>query len=132
MSTIRRFGWTAFALIGLAGCEPAAPTPTPPATPSATPETKTPPAEPGKPGAAVEKPKLSDEEIAEIKKLSPEDQKIAFAQVVCPVSGDHLGEGGMGAPIKQVVDGKTFFLCCKGCEDDVKADPKGVLAKLMK
>ena len=135
MTTIRHFGWTSFALFALVGCEPAAPPPTPPATPAVTPgepkapsETKALPVEPGKPGAAV--PKLSDDEIAEIKKLPAEDQKIALEQVVCPSSGEHLGE--MGPPVKQVVDGKTFFICCASCEKDVKADPKGVLAKLKK
>ena len=137
MTTIRRFGWTSFALFALVGCEPATPPATPPAPPAVTPgepkapsETKALPVEPGKPGASVEK--LTDDEIAQIKKLPAEDQRIALEQVVCPVSGGHLGEGGMGAPIKQVVEGKTFFLCCGGCEKDVKADPKGVLAKLNK
>ena len=141
MTMTRRFGWTALALFALVGCEPAAPTVTPvPATP--TPpvvapgevkppsETKALPVEPTKPGASVEK--LDDKEIAEIMKMPAEDQKIALAQILCPVSGGHLGEGGMGAPIKQVVDGQTFFICCASCEKDVKADPKAVLAKLKK
>ena len=114
--------------------ESTTPTPAPPRT-DATPgrpkgptEIKALPVETSKADAV----KLSDEEIAEIKKMPAEDQKIALAQMVCPVSGDHLGESSMGAPIKQVVDGTTFFLCCSGCEKEVKADPKGVLAKLKK
>ena len=35
-------------------------------------------------------------------------------------------------PIKVDAEGRTFYLCCKSCEDDVKKDPKGVLAKLDK
>ena len=141
MTSIRRLGWTVLALFALVGCEPATPpaTPTPttepgPATaePKAPTETKSMPVEAPKAeepkGAAVKK--LSDDEIAEIKKLLADDQAIALAQVTCPVGGDNLGE--MGVPIKQVVDGKTFFLCCAGCEKAVKADPAGVLAKLKK
>jgi hypothetical protein len=74
--------------------------------------------------------KLTDEEVAEIKKLPSGEQSVALKQVSCPVSGEHLG--GMGVPIKAEVDGRTFFLCCKSCQADVKKDPKGVLAKLDK
>ena len=75
-------------------------------------------------------PKLSEDELAEIKKLPAESQVMAIAQMTCPVSGDALG--GMGMPVKQVVDGKTFFLCCSGCEKEVKEHPQAVLAKLKK
>ncbi|WP_435021192.1 hypothetical protein TA3x_002233 [Tundrisphaera sp. TA3] len=121
----------------LSGCEPAAPVAPAPTTtegPAST-EIKSMPVEPkadGKAEGAAADVKLSDEEIAEIKKLPAEDQAIALAQKVCPVSGGHLGDPGMGAPIKQVVNGKTFFLCCSGCEGEVKSDPAGVLAKLPK
>ena len=72
---------------------------------------------------------LSAEETSEIAKLAaPADQKLANAQMMCPVSAEHLGS--MGAPIKKVVDGKTAFLCCKGCEKDFDKDPKPFLAKL--
>ena len=128
------------AFVAFVGCEPAAPsTPAPPATAPAASgaedsEIKVMPVEPkadGKmEGAATDEVKLSDKEIAAIKKLPADEQTIAMAQKVCPVSGSHLG--GMDMPIKQVVDGKTFFLCCDGCESDVKADPAGVLAKLAK
>ena len=74
--------------------------------------------------------KLTDEEIATIKKLPAADAELAIRQVSCPVSGDHLGN--MGAPFKVSAEGRTFFLCCKGCEDDVKANPKAVIAKLYK
>ena len=71
---------------------------------------------------------LSDEEVAEIKKLPAADAALALKQMVCPVSGDHLGE--MGAPVKVSAEGKTFFLCCKSCNKEVTADPKAVVAKL--
>ena len=74
--------------------------------------------------------KLTDAEIATIKKLPAAEAELALKQVSCPVSGDHLGN--MGTPFKVSAEGRTFFLCCKGCEDDVKADPKAVIAKLDK
>jgi hypothetical protein len=76
--------------------------------------------------------KLTAEEIAAIKTLPAADQAIALQQKVCPVSGSHLGDEGMGAPVKITAEGRTFFLCCKGCEDEVKADPKAIIAKLGK
>jgi hypothetical protein len=135
MTSIRRFGWTALALFALVGCNSEAPTPplppltTPPEKATGTP-TAPEPKDPKKEGASATK--LTDEEIAEIKKLPAEDQKIALAQMTCPVSGEHLGESGMGAPIKQVIGDKTFFICCAGCEKTVKNNPEQVLAKLNK
>lgn len=78
------------------------------------------------PGAAAAV--LSDEEIAEIKKLPAEDQDLALAQAVCPVSDENLGS--MDVPLKVSAEGREFFICCKGCEKKVKSDPKGVLEKL--
>jgi YHS domain-containing protein len=72
--------------------------------------------------------KLEDDEIAEIKKLPAAEQILALKQVVCPVSDEHLGS--MGMPLKVTAEGKTFYLCCKGCKKDVDADPKAVIAKL--
>jgi hypothetical protein len=68
------------------------------------------------------------DELAAIKELPEADQQIAMKQVSCPVSGEPLGS--MGKPFKATAEGRSFFLCCKGCEKNVKADPKGVLAKL--
>ncbi len=140
MSSTRRLGWTALTLLALAGCDN---TPAPPSTsPNVAPSTAAPAASPDAPknevkSLPVETPKgadagkLSAENIAEIKKLPAEDQALALAQVTCPVSDEKLG-GEMGIPIKQEVDGKTFFLCCAGCKDKVKADPAKYLAKLKK
>jgi hypothetical protein len=74
------------------------------------------------------KDKLTEDEIAEIQKLPAEERDLALKQVVCPVGGGHLGE--MGKPVKVTAEGKTFFLCCASCNKEVKADPKGVVAKL--
>jgi YHS domain-containing protein len=74
--------------------------------------------------------KLTDAEIAKIKTLPAAEQDLALKQAVCPVSGDHLGN--MGAPVKITAEGRSFYLCCKSCEDDVRANPKAVIAKLDK
>lgn len=74
--------------------------------------------------------KLTPEEIATIKQLPAADQELALKQAVCPVSEGHLGQAEMGKPYKTTVNGRTVFLCCKGCEDDLKADPQKFLVKL--
>jgi len=78
---------------------------------------------------------LTDDEVAEIKKLPEAEQTDALAQKICPVgfTGADPAEGHLGAmgkPLKKVVDGKTVYLCCKGCEKDFDADPKAFLAKI--
>jgi YHS domain-containing protein len=65
-----------------------------------------------------------------LKDLSPEDLAAVKKQKVCPVSGELLGE--MAKPYKVTIKGQTIFLCCSGCEDDLKKDPDKYLAKLKK
>jgi hypothetical protein len=145
----RKSLWIGLTLAALAGCEsptpdaaPAAPGGEPAATtpagapdqvPSATPATEESapaapatemPKEGGEPKAASTEG-FSAEELAEIKKLPTDEQPIALAQKTCPVSGENLG---MDVPIKKVVDGKTVFLCCKGCVKDFDADPSKFVA----
>ena len=49
----------------------------------------------------------------------------AKAQTTCPV---------MGGPVNKKIfvdaEGKRIYLCCKGCIDPVKKDPKKYIAKL--
>lgn len=80
---------------------------------------------------------LTEEEIAEIKTLpDAADQRAALAQKGCPVGEEEEGKpnhlGSMGKPIKQVVRGKTVFLCCKGCIEELSKDPEKYLSKLGK
>ena len=84
------------------------------------------PVEPAPTGDTAKPP----EKGAALDKLAPEDRALALAQATCPVSDGKLGS--MGTPIKEVVDGKTVFLCCESCEDDLKAEPAKYLAKLKK
>ncbi len=80
--------------------------------------------------------KLSDEEVANIKKLpDTADQQAAMDQKVCAVNeeeGKPVHLGSMGAPIKMVVKGKTAFLCCEGCVKDMEQDPEKYMARIGK
>ena len=60
--------------------------------------------------------------------LSEADRALALKQNVCPVSGESLGS--MGKPVKVEVKGRTVFLCCDGCEAELKKEPDKFLAKL--
>ena len=55
---------------------------------------------------------------AELAKLTPEDRQRASAQKVCPITEEPLGS--MGKPVKVTVDGQDLFICCAGCEDELK------------
>ena len=61
-------------------------------------------------------------------KLSPADRAAAERQKTCPVIGELLGS--MGRPIKLSVEGRDVFICCAGCEEDLRDDPAKFLAKL--
>lgn len=56
------------------------------------------------------------------------DEQLIARQKICPVTDEELGS--MGAPVKVVVDGKTVFICCKGCEKELRANPKKYLTKI--
>ncbi len=156
MNSTRNFAWTMIILGAAAGCAedtqtaapPAGGASTPTAVGKAAPGTKTPDgkvtpvAEPPKKSdeaPAVEGPKaentkpapaLTADELAEIKKLPAAEQTPATAQVICPVSAHNLGS--MGMPIKVTAEGRTAYLCCEGCEEKFKSDPKAYFAKLDK
>ncbi len=83
---------------------------------------------------AVDTPALSDKQEAEIAaalaEFTPEDRKAAEQQRICPLSDKRLGT--MGPPPKIKLKGQEIFLCCAGCEDDVRKDPDRFLAKVKK
>ena len=60
--------------------------------------------------------------------LSPADRKLAAAQKTCPVTDAPLDS--MGGPVKIEVSGRIVFLCCEGCEDEIRKETKKYLAKL--
>jgi RND family efflux transporter MFP subunit len=94
-------------------------------TRSAAPATPTPATPPAPPA-------LSPERLAKVRagldKLAPDDRKRAVAQRMCPVQEKPLGL--MGKPVEITLEGQTVFLCCASCEDEAKADPKGMLKKV--
>lgn len=83
---------------------------------------------PASPAGATTATQAKASDAADLPKLSPDDRKLADKQGVCPVSGEKLGS--MGEPYKVVVKGRTVFLCCEGCKDDLLANPDKYLAKL--
>ncbi len=60
--------------------------------------------------------------------LSEEDRLLAAKQKICPVSGEPLDS--MGGPVRVVVEGRTVFICCKGCEEPLRKEPAKYLSKL--
>ena len=57
--------------------------------------------------------------------LPEADRQAARQQDVCPVTGEKLGS--MGTPYKVAVNGRDVFLCCQGCEAELKANPEKYL-----
>jgi YHS domain-containing protein len=70
----------------------------------------------------------SSEISKNLAELSVEDRDLAQKQRICPVSGELLGS--MAKPYKTSVQGKTVFLCCEGCEKELKDNPDKYLEKL--
>ena len=66
--------------------------------------------------------------IAPANSLSDEDRQLVEKQKTCPVSGQPLDS--MGEPYRAEVEGKTVFVCCKGCTSALKKDPAKYLEKL--
>lgn len=60
--------------------------------------------------------------------LTAEDRASAEKQHFCPVSGNMLGT--MGVPTKIQVDGREVWICCPGCEGQLRAKSGEYLAKL--
>jgi YHS domain-containing protein len=71
-----------------------------------------------------------DKMKTELAKLPPEDRASAEKQHMCPVSGRMLGT--MGAPYKVEINGQQVWLCCPGCEGELRESPDEFLAKLPK
>ncbi|HBE68641.1 MAG TPA: hypothetical protein DDW52_10890 [Planctomycetaceae bacterium] len=58
------------------------------------------------------------------------DADAIAAQKKCPVMDEELG--GMGAPQKVNVKGKSVYICCAGCAKKLHAEPDKYLAMLAK
>lgn len=85
---------------------------------------------------AVKHGKDTLEAVAKLKKatmalakLPAADQPLAEAQLFCAVAdGSRLGS--MGTPVKLILEGEPVFLCCKGCIDSARSNPKATVAKV--
>jgi uncharacterized protein (TIGR02231 family) len=66
---------------------------------------------------------------AEMAKLSPEDQKLARAQVFCAIDQDSR-LGSIGPIQKLMLKNQPVFLCCKGCAAEALAHPDDTLLKV--
>ena len=121
----------ALGFLAIAGCGGSnAPAPSATETPASASTAIATPVSPA-PAPAAKTVSLTADEKGEIAKLADKaDQDSALAQATCPVSGENLGS--MGVPIKVSAEGKTAYLCCKGCNKDFEKDPKAVFAKLGK
>ncbi len=60
--------------------------------------------------------------------LSAKDQALVDLQKICPVGKSPLG--GMGTPVKVMVEGQPVFLCCEHCREPLLKDPAKYLAVL--
>ena len=70
----------------------------------------------------------SPQVIAALSKLSAEDRALAERQEICPVTKQPLGS--MGTPPKVDLGGRLVFICCKGCQSRLVAEPDKYLANL--
>lgn len=71
---------------------------------------------------------LDEDVVTALSQLSDGDRTAALTQKVCPVSDKALGS--MGKPPKVTVEGRDVFLCCDGCDEELRKDPSKYLAKL--
>jgi membrane fusion protein, copper/silver efflux system len=61
--------------------------------------------------------------------LSSDDRKLAEAQRFCPVLPKSR-LGGMGTPVKLMIDDQPVFICCDGCRAAALENPQETLAKV--
>jgi hypothetical protein len=93
-------------------------------------DTQTKPAAGSPPGISAPRVAAETDDHSGGPALSAEDKALADAQKFCPVTDEELGSHDMGAPVKLIVNGEPIFICCKGCEKKVTADPDKYLAKV--
>ena len=62
-----------------------------------------------------------------IGQLPATDRAQALRQRTCPVTGDLLGADGR--PLKVTLGNRTVFVCCDGCQDELRTNPREFLAK---
>jgi hypothetical protein len=83
------------------------------------------------PASSNETSKIDDEITTALAQLPAEDRLQAEAQKYCAVEKENR-LGSMGAPVKVMIEGEPVFLCCAGCEDSARENPKETLATIAK
>jgi Cu(I)/Ag(I) efflux system membrane fusion protein len=75
------------------------------------------------------RPSTPEDEDLKVKtalaRLSTPDRQLAEAQKICPIQMRRLGS--MAPLDKVILKGQPVFLCCKGCEEEAKAEPDKTL-----
>jgi hypothetical protein len=115
VNAIRWFIFLFLVVVTLVGCTRSSSTSKPDAPKADTVQTK------GKELAPEQEAKIQ----AALAKLSDIDRPLALAQKFCPIQKTRLGS--MGKPDRIDIEGQPVFLCCSGCADDARADPKKTL-----
>ena len=105
------------------GRQPVPPSTPRSATPPVPPALRSDPAIPSKEPEVFVVPELPVEPaipdtMKGLRQLSLTDQRLAMKQRTCPITADLLGS--MGKPIKVNVDGRTVFVCCQGCVEELR------------
>lgn len=72
--------------------------------------------------------KSPDAYLAKLNAAVIAEQMADYPITTCPIAGGPLG--GMGEPVNMIVGDRLVRLCCAGCEDAVRDDPAGTLAKV--
>ncbi len=70
----------------------------------------------------------TEEMLAAMEPLSPEDRELVMQQKLCPVAQEPLGS--MGLPLKVDVGGRAVFICCEGCRRPLVEEPEKYLPTL--
>src|SRR5262249_25618835 len=91
-----------------------------------------PPVQPAPPAAPA---RMTSSEATKIQammaKLSPEDRKLAEAQVFCAIDQESR-LGSTGPIFKEMIKGRPVFLCCRGCVSEARSNPDDALRMLDK
>lgn len=79
-------------------------------------------------GSSSQLPDLPKRKSKKTASLSKADLALVEQQKICPVTEAPLGS--MGSPVFTMVKGRKIFLCCRGCEAGLLAEPDKYLARL--
>lgn len=88
-----------------------------------------PPAKPQQASMPAMSPGEATKIQAAMARLTPEDRKLAEAQVFCAIDQDSR-LGSTGPILKEMVKGRPVFICCRGCASEVRANPDEAIKML--